>query len=129
MEKYLQFFIYIPFLGYLISLLINKKREAIIANIALGTSFIQLVFLIGFSILFKLMFVNLKQKNLENFRISKKIKDEDVDFIGLSSKYSRPEWMIITSLAVPPPAVRPSIRQSDNQIEEVLEKIKAILSI
>ena len=49
MEKYLQYFIYIPFLGYIISLLINKKREAIIANIALGTSFIQLVFLIGFS--------------------------------------------------------------------------------
>ena len=49
MEKYLQFYIYIPFLGYLLSLLINKKREAIIANIALGTSFIQLVFLIGFS--------------------------------------------------------------------------------
>ena len=49
MEKYLQFFIYIPFLGYLVSLLINKKREAIIANIAIATSFIQLVFLIGFS--------------------------------------------------------------------------------
>ena len=49
MEKYLQYFIYIPFLGYVLSLLINKKREAIIANIALGTSFIQLVFLIGFS--------------------------------------------------------------------------------
>ena len=49
MEKYLQFYIYIPFLGYVLSLLINKKREAIIANIALGTSFIQLVFLIGFS--------------------------------------------------------------------------------
>jgi NADH:ubiquinone oxidoreductase subunit 5 (subunit L)/multisubunit Na+/H+ antiporter MnhA subunit len=51
MEKYLQFFIYIPSLGYLISLLINKKREAIIANIALATSFIQLVFLISFSFL------------------------------------------------------------------------------
>ena len=49
MEKYLQYFIYIPFLGYVLSLMINKKREAIIANIALGTSFIQLVFLIGFS--------------------------------------------------------------------------------
>jgi len=49
MEKYLQFYIYIPFLGYVLSLLINKKREAIIANIALGTSFIQLIFLIGFS--------------------------------------------------------------------------------
>ena len=50
MEKYLQFYIYIPLLGYVLSLLINKKREAIIANIALGTSFIQFVFLIVFSI-------------------------------------------------------------------------------
>ena len=48
MEKYLQFYIFIPFLGYVLSLLINKKREAIIANIALGTSFIQLIFLIRF---------------------------------------------------------------------------------
>ena len=52
------------------------------------------------------------------YQIFKKIKDEDVDFLGLSSKYSRPEWMIITSLAIPPPAVRPSIRQSDNQRSE-----------
>ena len=62
--------------------------------------------------------------NLQNFtplvvyQIFKKIKNEDVDFLGLSSKYSRPEWMIINSLAVPPPAVRPSIRQSDNQRSE-----------
>jgi len=52
------------------------------------------------------------------YKIFKKIKDEDVDFLGLNSKYSRPEWMIITSLAVPPPTVRPSIRQSDNQRSE-----------
>ena len=49
------------------------------------------------------------------YQIFKKIKDEDVDFMGFSSKYSRPEWMIITSLAVPPPSMRPSIRQPDNQ--------------
>ena len=62
-----------------------------------------------------------KQQNftpLICYKIFKKIKDEDVDFLGLSSKYSRPEWMIITSLAVPPPAMRPSIRQSDNQRSE-----------
>jgi DNA-directed RNA polymerase II subunit RPB1 len=49
------------------------------------------------------------------YQIFKKIKDEDVDFLGMSSQYSRPEWMVITSLAVPPPSVRPSIRQPDNQ--------------
>ena len=52
------------------------------------------------------------------YQIFKKIKDEDVEFMGFSSKYSRPEWMIITSLAVPPPSVRPSVRQSDNQRSE-----------
>ena len=62
--------------------------------------------------------------NIQNFtplviyQIFKKIKDEDVDFLGLSSKYSRPEWMIINSLNIPPPSVRPSIRQSDNQRSE-----------
>ena len=52
------------------------------------------------------------------YQIFKKIKNEDVDFLGFSHIFSRPEWMIITSLAVPPPAVRPSVRQSDNQRSE-----------
>jgi DNA-directed RNA polymerase beta' subunit len=52
------------------------------------------------------------------YNIFRNIKDEDVDFLGLSSKESRPEWMIIKSLPVPPPNVRPSIRQSDNQRSE-----------
>ena len=63
----------------------------------------------------------LKQQNftpLICYQILKKIKDEDVNFLGLSAIYSRPEWMIITSLAVPPPSVRPSVRQSDNQRSE-----------
>ena len=63
----------------------------------------------------------LKQQNftpLICYQILKKIKDEDVNFLGLSSVYSRPEWMIITSLAIPPPSVRPSVRQSDNQRSE-----------
>ncbi len=45
MEKYLQFFIYIPFLGYIISLLINKKRETILANISITTSSVQILLL------------------------------------------------------------------------------------
>lgn len=45
MEKYLQFFIYIPFLGYIISLLVNKKRETILANISITTSSVQILLL------------------------------------------------------------------------------------
>ena len=52
------------------------------------------------------------------YQILKKIKDEDVEFLGFSKIYSRPEWMIITSLAVPPPSVRPSVKQSENQRSE-----------
>ena len=69
----------------------------------------------------------LKDSNVKNqqvftplvcYQILKKIKDEDVDFLGFSSVFSRPEWMIITSLAVPPPSMRPSVRQTDNQRSE-----------
>jgi DNA-directed RNA polymerase beta' subunit len=63
----------------------------------------------------------LKQQNMTPlicYQILKKIKDEVVNFLGFSHTYSRPEWMIITSLAVPPPSVRPSVRQSDNQRSE-----------
>ncbi|KAK5000847.1 DNA-directed RNA polymerase II core subunit rpo21, partial [Elasticomyces elasticus] len=37
------------------------------------------------------------------------ISVEDMGKMGLNADYARPEWMIITVLPVPPPAVRPSI--------------------
>ncbi len=52
------------------------------------------------------------------YRIFKRVKDDDVDFLGLSAKFSRPESMIITSLAVPPPSMRPSVRMNDNMRSE-----------
>ncbi len=50
--------------------------------------------------------------------ILKKISAEDSDFLGFSNKYSRPEWMVTTIMAVPPPSVRPSVRQDNNQRSE-----------
>ncbi len=50
--------------------------------------------------------------------ILRKISAEDCEFLGFSNKYSRPEWMIFTALAVPPPAMRPSVRQDNNQRSE-----------
>jgi hypothetical protein len=41
--------------------------------------------------------------------IMKKIPDEDLRIMGLSMAEARPEWMILTVLPVPPPAVRPSV--------------------
>lgn len=39
----------------------------------------------------------------------KKITESDLQLLGLSEEYARPEWMILTVMPVPPPPVRPSI--------------------
>jgi DNA-directed RNA polymerase II subunit RPB1 len=43
------------------------------------------------------------------YNILKHISDEDADILGFSREQSRPDWMIVTILPVPPPHVRPSI--------------------
>ena len=48
----------------------------------------------------------------------KEITDEDVDFIGLNRYWCRPDWMICTVLPIPPPQVRPSVIQDNNQRSE-----------
>jgi DNA-directed RNA polymerase II subunit RPB1 len=50
--------------------------------------------------------------------IFKKISDEDVNFMGFSSVWSRPEWMICQVMAVPPPSVRPSVKHNSQQRSE-----------
>lgn len=50
--------------------------------------------------------------------IFKKISDEDVRFMGFNPTFSRPDWMICQVMAVPPPAVRPSVRQDAQQRSE-----------
>ena len=41
--------------------------------------------------------------------IFKRISDEECAILGFSTKFSRPDWMIITVLPVPPLPVRPSV--------------------
>ena len=48
----------------------------------------------------------------------KRISDDDVSFMGFSPIWSRPEWMICQVLAVPPPAVRPSVKHDSQQRSE-----------
>lgn len=48
-------------------------------------------------------------------RILKRISDTDIDILGFHKKFNRPEWMICTVLPVPPPAVRPSVRNDTGQ--------------
>jgi len=51
-------------------------------------------------------------------KIFKRISDEDVEFMGFSSVWSRPEWMVCQTLAIPPPSVRPSVQHDANQRSE-----------
>lgn len=51
-------------------------------------------------------------------KIFKRISDEDVSFMGMNPTWSRPDWMICQVLPVPPPAVRPSVKQDAQQRSE-----------
>jgi len=51
-------------------------------------------------------------------KIFKRISDDDVNFMGFSSLYSRPEWMVCQVVLVPPPSVRPSIKHDAQQRSE-----------
>jgi DNA-directed RNA polymerase II subunit RPB1 len=48
-------------------------------------------------------------------RILKRISDADLERLGFHTKYNRPDWMICSVLPVPPPAVRPSVRNDTGQ--------------
>ena len=51
-------------------------------------------------------------------KIFRRISDEDVSFMGFSPTFSRPDWFICQVLAVPPPAVRPSVKHDAQQRSE-----------
>ena len=51
-------------------------------------------------------------------RLFRRITDEDVDFMGLSRFWCRPDWMICSMMPIPPPQVRPSVIQDNNQRSE-----------
>jgi DNA-directed RNA polymerase beta' subunit len=51
-------------------------------------------------------------------KLFRRISDEDVTFMGFSPVYSRPEWFVCKVLAIPPPAVRPSVKHNSQQRSE-----------
>ena len=51
-------------------------------------------------------------------KIFKRISDDDILFMGFSPIWSRPEWMICQVLLIPPPSVRPSVRNDSQQRSE-----------
>jgi DNA-directed RNA polymerase beta' subunit len=52
---------------------------------------------------------------MEVYSILEKISDEDAQILGLNTKFTRPEWLLINTLCVPPPHVRPSVFMSSSQ--------------
>ncbi|MBC8306230.1 MAG: DNA-directed RNA polymerase subunit A', partial [Pelagibacterales bacterium] len=48
----------------------------------------------------------------------RRISNEDVQFMGFSPIWSRPEWFVCQVLAIPPPAVRPSVKHDSQQRSE-----------
>ena len=51
-------------------------------------------------------------------KIFQRISNEECEALGLSPNWCRPEWLICEVLPVPPPAVRPSVKQFNNQRSE-----------
>ena len=51
-------------------------------------------------------------------KILQKITDEDCRLIGLDPRFSRPEWMTYTMFPIPPPSMRPSVKQPNGQRSE-----------
>jgi len=52
------------------------------------------------------------------YKLFQQISDDDVDFMGLSSQWCRPENFICVVLPIAPPAMRPSVEQDANQRSE-----------
>jgi DNA-directed RNA polymerase II subunit RPB1 len=51
-------------------------------------------------------------------KLFRRISDDNVSFMGFSPIWSRPEWMVCQTLAIPPPAVRPSVKHDSQQRSE-----------
>jgi DNA-directed RNA polymerase II subunit RPB1 len=47
-----------------------------------------------------------------------KLTDEDCAMMGFDPRWSRPDWMILTSIPIPPPTIRPSVKHDNNQRSE-----------
>lgn len=54
------------------------------------------------------------------YAIFKRISDEDCRALGFSPEFSRPEWLLVSLLPVPPPQVRPSVMRGGLRNEDDL---------
>ena len=78
-----------------------------------------------------------KKQNLSAqraFEILRNISDKDAISLGLDPKWTRPEWLLITVLPVPPPHVRPPVEMDGNVTEDdlthqIINVVKTNLSL
>lgn len=61
--------------------------------------------------------------------IFKRISDEDISRLGFSPQYSRPDFMILTYLPVPPPPVRPSVQHSTRSEDDITYVLAQIVKV
>lgn len=57
--------------------------------------------------------------------IFKRISDDECQVLGMDHRYSRPDWMIVTVMPVPPLAVRPAVvmfGSARNQVKLLFRK-------
>jgi len=52
------------------------------------------------------------------YRILKNISDDDSELLGFNPTTSRPDWMMITVLPIPPPSIRPSVQVENGKVSE-----------
>ena len=62
--------------------------------------------------------VSLKLTPEKVVKLFRRISDDNINFMGFSPTWSRPDWMICQALAIPPPAVRPSVKHDSQQRSE-----------
>ena len=51
-------------------------------------------------------------------KLFRRITDDECKILGLNPNWCRPEWLICSVVSVPPPSVRPSVRQANGQRSE-----------
>ena len=56
------------------------------------------------------------------FDILKRMTNDDIIALGLDPKYTRPEWLLITVLPVPPPHVRPPVDNGDTDLSQFITR-------
>ena len=62
--------------------------------------------------------VSIKLTPEKVIKLFRRISDDNIKFMGFSPLWSRPDWMICQVLAIPPPAVRPSVKHDSQQRSE-----------